>query len=73
MRTFQFVTLLGMWIIPLILCLRNHWWRFIFIWLLFSCITSLIVRKALQKTDHGDDPKVTVLEREIKNKTWFSD
>ncbi|CAH0560674.1 unnamed protein product [Brassicogethes aeneus] len=48
-KSYLIVTLLGMWIIPLGLSLKSHWWRFIFIWLLFSCITGLIVFKSLQK------------------------
>ncbi|KAJ8955289.1 hypothetical protein NQ314_006902 [Rhamnusium bicolor] len=48
-KSYSMVTLLGMWLVPIVLCLRSQWWRFIFVWLLFSCITGLIVRKALQK------------------------
>ncbi|CAH1996246.1 unnamed protein product [Acanthoscelides obtectus] len=56
-RSYSIVTLLGMWVVPIILCLRNHWWRFIFTWLLFSCITGLIVRKALQKPIDRTTPR----------------
>jgi len=34
----QLVTLVAMWIIPFGISLKNHWWRFIFLWLLSSCI-----------------------------------
>ncbi|XP_050511794.1 RING finger protein 121 [Diabrotica virgifera virgifera] len=57
-RSYSLVTLLAMWILPLGLCLRSHWWRFVFIWLLFSCITSLIVRKAIQKPIDRTTPRL---------------
>ena len=54
----QFVTLLAMWVIPLGICAQNLWWRFIFTWLVFSCITGLIVRKALQHPIQGTTPRL---------------
>ncbi|KAG8280317.1 hypothetical protein J6590_084593 [Homalodisca vitripennis] len=57
-RSYQFATLFGMWIIPLGMCLKNQWWRFIFLWLVFSCITGLIVRKALEKPIQGTTPRL---------------
>ncbi|XP_033218077.1 RING finger protein 121 [Belonocnema kinseyi] len=56
-RSYQFVTLIAMWIIPLGLCAHNLWWRFIFVWLIFSSITGLIVRKALQHPIRGTTPR----------------
>ncbi|CAG9857046.1 unnamed protein product [Phyllotreta striolata] len=57
-RSYSLVTLLGMWLVPLGLSLRSRYWRFIFIWLLFSCITSLIVRKAIQKPINQTTPRL---------------
>ncbi|XP_071452861.1 E3 ubiquitin ligase Rnf121 isoform X1 [Hetaerina americana] len=57
-KSYQTATLIGMWVIPLVLCLRNQWWRFIFTWLTFSCITSLVARKALQKPVQGTTPRL---------------
>ena len=56
-QSYQLVTLIGMWIVPIIFCLKNQSWRFIFIWLVFSCITGLIFRKSLEKPIEGTTPR----------------
>lgn len=53
----QFITLLGLWIIPVCVCIKNQWWRFIFFWLLFSCVTIFVVRKAMIKPVSGTTPR----------------
>lgn len=50
--------MMGVWVIPFILCLHNHWWRFIFIWLLFSSITVIVMKKALEKPLDPTTPRL---------------
>ncbi|KAK6626375.1 hypothetical protein RUM43_006686 [Polyplax serrata] len=57
-QSYQLVTLIGMWIVPIIICLRNQSWRFIFIWLVFSCVTGLIFRKSLETPIDGTTPRL---------------
>lgn len=57
-KSYQLVTLAGMWIIPLGLSLKNSWWRFIFLWLLFTCITALIVKKAVETPIEKTTPRL---------------
>lgn len=57
-RSYQLTTLGGMWIIPLGFSLSNHWWRFVFFWLLFTCITALIVKKAVETPIEKTTPRL---------------
>ncbi|XP_034187311.1 E3 ubiquitin ligase Rnf121 isoform X2 [Osmia lignaria lignaria] len=57
-KSYQLITLVAMWIIPFGLSLKNRWWRFIFLWLVSSCITGLVVRKAVQKPIAGTTPRL---------------
>ena len=47
-----------MWVIPLVLSIKNHWWRFPCIWVVFSSITSLIAKRALEKPMQGTTPRM---------------
>jgi RING finger protein 121 len=47
--SYHLCTLVGMWVIPVGLSLRNHWWRFPCVWLGFSAITGLVTRKCTEK------------------------
>ncbi|XP_064636124.1 E3 ubiquitin ligase Rnf121-like isoform X2 [Lineus longissimus] len=62
-RSYQIVTLLGMWIIPIFFCLKFHWWRFIIIWAIFSVINGYISSLASRTRIAGTTPR--------KVYTWF--
>merc|ERR1719153_572091 len=47
--SYHLCTLIGMWIIPVGLAIRNHWWRFPCVWLFFSAVTSIVTKKSLEK------------------------
>ncbi|XP_022242231.1 RING finger protein 121-like isoform X2 [Limulus polyphemus] len=57
-RSYQRVSLLGMWIIPVLVSLRNHWWRFIIIWAIFTILTCIVVSRGLQKPISGRTPRL---------------
>ena len=48
----------GMWVIPVGLCLRNHWWRFPCVWLAFSGITGVVTKKCTEKPIDVSDHEV---------------
>ena len=55
--TLQVCTLVGMWSIPLLLSAKNVWIRFVIIWSLFTFVTAIIMRKALEKPIQGSTPR----------------
>jgi RING finger protein 121 len=46
-KTYQNVSMIGMWCVPFGLSLYNHWFRFVSIWLAISLITSALISKPL--------------------------
>lgn len=57
-KSYQAATLLGMWVIPVIICLRRYWWRFLIIWAVFSLLTCFVTLKATRKQISGRTPRL---------------
>ncbi|XP_064878084.1 RING finger protein 175 isoform X2 [Oncorhynchus nerka] len=48
-RSYNLVTLLQMWVVPLYFTIKLYWWRFLSMWGMFSVITSYVVFRATRK------------------------
>lgn len=57
-RSYQISTLIGMWLIPVVLSVRFYWWRFITVWTIFSIITGFVSYKATRKPIAGTTPRL---------------
>lgn len=55
--SYQRSSMLGMWLIPLLICIHSHWWRFVFIWLIFTMLTFVVMSLALQKPIKRTTPR----------------
>ncbi|XP_074194523.1 RING finger protein 175 isoform X4 [Rhinolophus sinicus] len=56
-RSYNLVTLLQMWVVPLYFTIKLYWWRFLSMWGLFSVITSYILFRATRKPLSGRTPR----------------
>nr|XP_035934527.1 RING finger protein 175 isoform X6 [Halichoerus grypus] len=57
-QSYNLVTLLQMWVVPLYFTIRLYWWRFLSMWGMFSIITSYILFKATRKPLSGRTPRL---------------
>lgn len=46
-KSYQNVSMFGMWIVPVLLSLYNHWFRFVAIWLAITLVTCALISKPL--------------------------
>lgn len=46
-KSYQNVSMFGMWIIPLIISVYNQYWRFVFIWSVITIVTLLLIFRPL--------------------------
>jgi len=52
------VTLFGMWLIPVVMSARNHWWRFVLIWLAATALCSFVTKRALEQPVARTTPRL---------------
>ncbi|KAI5636945.1 hypothetical protein NE865_10360 [Phthorimaea operculella] len=45
-KSYAFFTMCAMWSIPVLMSVKNHWWRFIVIWAIFTLLTAVVIRKS---------------------------
>ncbi|TFK16218.1 kelch-like protein 2 [Platysternon megacephalum] len=57
-RSYNLVTLLQMWVVPLYFTIKLYWWRFLSMWGMFSVITSYIIFRATRKPLSGRTPRL---------------
>lgn len=57
-KSYQAVTLFGLWAIPCYVCLKMFFWRMFSIWLLFTIITSLVMYRATRKKISTNTPRL---------------
>ncbi|KAG2465461.1 RING finger protein 175 [Erpetoichthys calabaricus] len=57
-RSYNLVTLLQMWVIPLYFTVKLYWWRFLSTWGMFSVITSYVIFRATRKPLSGRTPRM---------------
>ncbi|GFR16033.1 RING finger protein 121 [Trichonephila clavata] len=57
-RSYQRVSLVAMWIIPLVISFNHMWIRFIVTWVIFTILTAIVISRALQKPIAGMTPRL---------------
>ncbi|CAD7698816.1 unnamed protein product [Ostreobium quekettii] len=62
-RSYELVTLIGLWLIPGFVCLEKHYWQFLTVWAFYSTVTGYILSLCLRKSLSQFTPR--------KVYTWF--
>ncbi|XP_054712193.1 LOW QUALITY PROTEIN: E3 ubiquitin ligase Rnf121-like [Uloborus diversus] len=57
-RSYQRVSLVALWIVPLAISAKSHWMRFIVSWVLFTLLTCIVISRAIQKPITGMTPRL---------------
>ncbi|CAI4222282.1 unnamed protein product [Auanema sp. JU1783] len=57
-KSYQLCTLLGMWLIPIYVCVSREWYRFIATWVIFTIISALVWFKASADHVAGTTPRL---------------
>ncbi|XP_054159357.1 E3 ubiquitin ligase RNF121-like [Oppia nitens] len=59
-KSYQNVSMIGMWFVPFILSVYNHWFRFVAIWLAITLVTCALISKPLinKQLNTGSIPRL---------------
>lgn len=57
-KSYSAITLLAMWIIPLVISICYNFIRFVIIWTLFSMVTAFVIKKAVSKPIQRTTPRL---------------
>ncbi|VDM71933.1 unnamed protein product, partial [Strongylus vulgaris] len=57
-KSYQLCTLLGMWLIPVYVCLSRSWYRFLVTWLIYTICSTWIWRKSTEDHISGTTPRL---------------
>eukprot|EP00064_Thunnus_orientalis_P021990 superscaffoldBa00007037_g22165 len=57
-RSYNLVTLVQMWVVPLYFTIKLYWWRFLSMWGMFSVITSYVIFRATRKPLSCRTPRI---------------
>lgn len=55
---FQLCTLLGMWLIPVFICVQRYWWRFLITWIVYSVLSTVVWYRATRPQISGKTPRL---------------
>jgi RING finger protein 121/175 len=58
LKTYNLATLLGLWLVPLIISVSKAYTTFILIWIIFSIFNTIIVKKALESPMIPSTPRL---------------
>ncbi|KAK6743980.1 hypothetical protein RB195_010965 [Necator americanus] len=57
-KSYQLCTLLGMWLIPVYVCLSRSWYRFLVTWVIYTVCSTWIWRKSTEDHISGTTPRL---------------
>lgn len=56
-KSYQIVTLFGLWVIPVVVCVKARFWLMLTVWSVFSTVTVFILFKASRRRISGYTPR----------------
>mmetsp|Transcript_24163 Transcript_24163/g.71701 ORF Transcript_24163/g.71701 Transcript_24163/m.71701 type:complete len:353 (-) Transcript_24163:347-1405(-) len=57
-KSYDLVTLIGLWAVPAIVSMQLKFWRFLMVWLFYTCVTSYLYKLAMHKKMDSTTPRL---------------